>query len=31
VTRICELGTILAITSNRCTPRSVGSYKSHTA
>jgi hypothetical protein len=31
VTRIRELGTTLAVTSNRCTLRSVGSYKSHTA
>jgi hypothetical protein len=30
VTRIGELGT-LAVTSNRCTLRNVGSYKSHTA
>jgi hypothetical protein len=32
VTRICELGTTLAVTSNRRTLRkNVGSYKSHTA
>jgi hypothetical protein len=34
VTRIGELGTTLAVTSNRCTLRrnaNVGSYKSHTA
>jgi hypothetical protein len=31
VTRIGELGTTLAVTSNRRTLRFVGSYKSHTA
>jgi hypothetical protein len=31
VTRIGELGTMLAVTSNRRTLRNVGSYKSHTA
>jgi hypothetical protein len=34
VTRIGELGTTLAVTSNQCTLRrnpNVGSYKSHTA
>jgi hypothetical protein len=30
VTRIGELGTTLAVTSNRPTLRNVGSYKSHT-
>jgi hypothetical protein len=31
VPKIGELGTTQAATSNRCTLRNVGSYKSHTA